>query len=281
MIRFKSPTYSPQPVLFIMLLLIATFGAACGVVSRSSTTGSEAFEGEIQYKESAGFDTEVRYFIKGARTRTETKHLKGDARFAPPEDDIALMDYSTGTMITLYPKTKTYTSKNMVEWLEKMAEAAEKYQQNKPQTAKQVDIPKINISPGKTETIAGVECQHWVVDDIADYCYAKGLENTKQRSGPYEEKIKSMAQSDKYKSLMQRDSDLSKSIADVNPEYAKLIEGGAFALKITRTLNGQTKLLREVTSVVRKSLDDSLFTAPADYTLTKEPDMFEIPGIKQ
>ena len=267
-----------------MLLLIATFGAACGMANRNFTTGSgassEPFEGEIQYKEIIGFETEFRYFIKGARTRTETKHLKGDARFALPEDFIALMDYSTGTMATLYPKTKTYTSENLVERLEKMAEAVEKYHQNNPQTATQDDIPKI-ISSGKTETIAGVECQHWAFSNGWDYCYAKGLENAEQRSGPYEEKIKKMMQSDKYKSLMQRDSDMSKRNVDVNPEYAKLIEGGAFALKITKIENGQTKLIRQVTSIVRKSLDDSLFTAPADYKLTEEPDILGMPGTRR
>jgi hypothetical protein len=57
----------------------------------------------------------------------------------------------------------------------------------------------------------------------------------------------------------------AKAQLDANPEFAKFVEGGAFPLKITAVENGQSKTLMEVTSIERKSLDDSLFTVPADY----------------
>jgi hypothetical protein len=37
----------------------------------------------------------------------------------------------------------------------------------------------------------------------------------------------------------------------------------------------------EVTGVERKSLDDSIFTVPADYKKTEIPGMQAIPGVKQ
>jgi hypothetical protein len=45
--------------------------------------------------------------------------------------------------------------------------------------------------------------------------------------------------------------------------------------------NGQSKTIMEVTGVERKSLDDSLFTVPADYKKTEIPGMPGISSIKR
>src|SRR5262249_12246732 len=67
--------------------------------------------------------------------------------------------------------------------------------------------------------------------------------------------------------------------AAANPEWSKLLEGGAFPLKMTVTEGGKTTMTSEVTSIERKKLDDSLFTVPADYKEMKVPSgMPPIPG---
>jgi hypothetical protein len=84
---------------------------------------------------------------------------------------------------------------------------------------------------------------------------------------------------DKLKNLAMREK--VKAQLDANPELAKFVEGGAFPLKMASIENGQSKTIMEVTGVERKSLDDSLFTVPADYKKTEIPGMSGIPGIKR
>ena len=121
-------------------------------------------------------------------------------------------------------------------------------------------------STGKTETVAGITCQHWLLGDKQemDMCLAKGMGyfGFGGQSGGVLDKLKNLALRDKIKAQL-----------DANPEFAKFVEGGAFPLKMDKIENGQSKTIMEVTSVERKSLDDSLFTVPADYK------KMEIPGV--
>ncbi len=260
MIRFKSFTHSPQAVLFPAVLLIAAFCAACGGANRSSTTdsassasGGGAFEGEITAKMSRGLEPmEIRYASKGSRMRVETQFSKGD----PQTGAIVLMDISAGTQTMLMPQTKNYMTMNWGEMAEEMGKEAGKDPSG--------DFPKVT-STGKTETIAGFTCQHWLIGDKqdTDVCMAKGLGYfAGGGSGGILDKLKDLAMREKIKAQL-----------DANPEFAKFVEGGAFPLKISQIENGQSKTIMEVTSVERKSLDDSLFTVPADYK------KMEIPGM--
>lgn len=265
MIRFKSFTHSPQAVLFLTLLLIAAFGAACDGANRNSTTdsapsasGGGAFEGEITSKMYIGDQTmENRYAIKGTRNRIETHLSQGDAKTGFMGTSVTLMDLSSGATSMLFPQTKTYTTMNWGEMAEKMANEA-----GKDST---IDFPKVT-STGKTETIAGIPCQYWMIGDKTEMCIAKGLGYFGGGgSGGILDKLKNLAQREKIKAQI-----------DANPEFAKFVEGGAFPLKMATIENGQSKTFMEVTSVERKSLDDSLFTVPADYKKTELP---AIPGI--
>jgi hypothetical protein len=56
-----------------------------------------------------------------------------------------------------------------------------------------------------------------------------------------------------------------KEQAAENPEWVRFLEGGAFPLKMAVTEGGKTTMSAEVTSIERRNLEDSLFTAPADY----------------
>src|SRR5262249_35119445 len=115
---------------------------------------------------------------------------------------------------------------------------------------------------------AGVTCQHWMIGDKMDMCLAQGLGYLGGGgSGGILDKVKNPAMREKFKAQL-----------DANPEFAKFAEGGAFPLKIANIENGQAKTIMEVTGIERKSLDDSIFTVPADYRKTEIPG---IPGTKQ
>jgi hypothetical protein len=194
---------------------------------------------------------EMKYWIKGSRSRIETNLSRGGR-----EMGAMLLDVSSGTQTMLIPQTKTYMTMN---WGEEggLKEMAGKDAEDQPLKA---------TSTGKTETIAGYSCEHWLMGERqdTDVCLAKGLGffGGGGQSGGVFDKLKNLAMGEKMKAQL-----------DANPEFAKFVEGGAFPLKISQIENGQSKTVMEVTSVERKPLEDSLFTVPPDYK------KMEIPGM--
>src|SRR5262252_4843840 len=269
MIRFKSLTNSPRAVLSLALLLTATFGASCGGATRNSTSSSSssapgggAFEGEITSKTFIGDQTmETRYSIKGERNRVEMHFPPGGPQAGARQTSVTLMDLSSRTTTMLFPTTKTYMTMNWGEMAEEMTKGSGK---DSPS-----DFPKVT-STGKTETIAGLPCEHWLIGDKTDVCMSKGLGYFGGGSGGILDKLKNLALRDKLKAQL-----------DANPEFSKFVEGGAFPLKMANIENGQPKTIMEVTGVERKSLDDSLFAVPADYKKTEVPASLGIPGAKR
>ncbi|MGH9754176.1 MAG: DUF4412 domain-containing protein [Blastocatellia bacterium] len=273
MIRFKSFTHSPQAVLFPAILLIATFCAACGgakqnsasdsapasSASSSSSSGGGDFEGEITAKMFTDAQPmEIRYATKGSRMRAQMQ-----LSTSGPQMDAILMDFSSGTQTMLFSQNKTYVTMNLSEMAGEMTKEAGKDSSG--------DFPKVTPT-GKTETIAGLTCQHWLIGDKqdTDVCMAKGLgyfAGGGGGGGGILDQLKNLALREKIKAQL-----------DANPEFAKFVEGGAFPLKVAHIENGQSKTILEVTSVERKSLDDSLFTVPAGYKKMEFPGM---PGAKQ
>jgi hypothetical protein len=271
MIRFKSLTQPRRALLSLAVLLTAAFGAACGGgISKSTSsssssapaaTGGAAFEGEITSTMFMGTGQEVRYSVKGSRTRIETHSPQAGAAQAT----VLLMDYTATTQNILFPQTKTYMSMNLGETIENMG----KYAGNEAGNDATNDFPKMT-STGKTETVAGVTCHHWLVGDKMDTCLAQGMGYFSGGSGGILDKLKNFALREKFKSQL-----------DANPEFAKFMEGGAFPLKMTLTENGQAKLVMEVTKIERKSLDDSLFAVPADYRKMEIPKLPGLPEMKR
>ena len=197
---------------------------------------------------------ETRYAIKGTRNRIETNLPQNSAGARLMQTSVTLMDLSSGTTTMLLPQTKTYLTMNWAEMAEEMSKGDGK--------DSSIDFPKVT-STGKTETIAGFTCEHWLIGDKTDVCMAKGLGYFGGGgSGGILDKLKNLALREKIKSQLEN-----------NPEFAKFVEGGAFPLKMAQIENGQSKTIMEVTGVERKSLDDSLFTVPADYK------KMEIPGM--
>jgi hypothetical protein len=176
-----------------------------------------------------------------------------------------LMDFSSGTQTMLFPQTKNYMTMNWGDMAQEMAKEAGKDSSG--------DFPKVT-STGKTETIAGFTCQHWLIGDKQDMdvCMAKGLGyfGGGGESGGIFNTLKNLAMREKIKAQIAAD-----------PEFAKFVEGGAFPLKIAQIENGQSKTIMEVTKVERKSLDDSLFNVPADYKKMEIPGMPGMPTRKK
>jgi Domain of unknown function (DUF4412) len=270
MLRFKSLTNSSRALLSLALLLTATFVAACGGATPNSTSSSSSsapgggeFEGQITSKMFLGDKTmETRYAIKGARNRIETHFPQDSAEARLMQTSVILMDLSSGTVTMLFPQTKTYLTTIEGEMAEEMTKGDGK---DSP-----LDFPKVT-STGKTETVAGITCEHWLIGDNADACMAKGLGYFGGGgSSGILSKLKNLALREKIKAKI-----------DTNPEFAKFIEGGAFPLKMAQIENGQSKTIMEVTSIERKSLDDSLFSVPADYKKSEIPGMPGMPGAKR
>lgn len=266
---------SSKTVLLLALLLITSFAAACSGAKQNSTSdssaasssslsssaGSGAFEGAITARMFGGDrPIEIKYAIKGTRTRVETQLSQGSA-----QTGVMLMDLSSGEQTMLMPQTKTYMTMNWAEMAGKMAKEAGKETSD--------DAFKVT-STGKTETVAGLTCQHWLIGDEQnmDVCMAKGLGyfGGGGQSGGIFDKLKGLALGDKMKAQLA-----------ANPEFAKFVEGGAFPLKIAQIENGQPKTIMEVTSVERKSLDNALFTVPPDYKKMEIPGLPGIPTGKR
>jgi hypothetical protein len=254
----------PQTIL-LSLLLLATLASACsdsssspnssaspGAPAATSSGGGEAFEGLITSKMTASNQQmEIKYAVKGSRTRIETQLAAGGTQMGA-----VLMDFATGTQTMLIPQMKTYTTINWNEQggIKNMAE-------NMAGDASFKATPT-----GKTETIAGHTCTHWILGEKqdTDACLAKGLGyfGGGGDSGSVFEKLRNFALGDKAKAALQS-----------NPEFLQFIEGGVFPLKLSIIENGQSRTLMEVTHVERKSLDDSIFAIPADFK------KMEIPGM--
>lgn len=203
---------------------------------------------------------EIKYAIKGTRSRIETQLSRGSS-----QTGVMLLDLSSGTQTMLMPQTKTYMTMNWGETAEMMMKNAGDDSSD--------DTFKATTT-GKTETVAGVTCQHWLIGDKQDMdvCLARGLGyfGGGGQSGGVFDKLKNLAMKDKMKTQLA-----------ANPEFAKFVEGGAFPLKMSRIENGQSKTIMEVTSVERKPLDDSLFTVPADYKKMEIPGLPGIPTGKK
>ncbi|MEK7829950.1 MAG: DUF4412 domain-containing protein [Acidobacteriota bacterium] len=256
-----------KPIL--LSLLIASLLTACSNSKTDSNSGSssgapaasntEAFEGLITSKMNTSSQAmEIKYAVKGSRTRIETQLSAGGTQMG-----VVLMDFASGSQTMLMPQMKTYMTTNwnseggVKDMVEKMAEKAEKTGSGN----------YFNATPtGKTETVAGHTCTHWILGDKqdTDACLAKGLGyfGGGSDSGGVFDKLRNIALGDKTKAQLQ-----------ANPEFLKFVEGGVFPLKLAIIENGQPRTIMEVTNVERKSLDDSVFAIPADYK------KMEIPGM--
>jgi hypothetical protein len=222
--------------------------------AKSAVTGGD-FEGVIamQVKTPASKPMEMTYFVKGERARVETSMPE-----SPMGSAVMLWDMPNGKMTMLLPPMKAYMTFDAKEMGDEIRAGQEK------DASGEAKFPKLTAT-GKTETIAGHQCEHYLMGDKQeiDMCVAKGLGYFgmgNQAGG--------MAA---MKNLIFSPKMLAEAAA--HPEWVKLLQGGAFPLKMTVSEGGKPGVTMEATKIERKPLDDALFTVPADYKEQKMPAM--------
>jgi hypothetical protein len=173
----------------------------------------------------------VAYYIKGNAARMEVQ--------AQGMQMAMIMDMGAKKMYMVLPSQQMY----METSLEDMQNRAEAMEGN-------VGEPKVTKT-GRTETVAGHQCEHWIISSSvdsasADVCMAKGIGTFMQGSSPM-------------------------SRGRPEPTWQREArEQGMFPLKVTSS-DGSVAL--EVTSIERKPLDASLFQPPSDYQKMPMPGM--------
>jgi hypothetical protein len=202
-------------------LLAAILGAWAIAPARAE---AQAFEGLVTAKITLGEGgreaREVHYALRPGLVRIEMPG-RGDAR------SVMIMDQTAKTTTMLMPAMKKYMVMPIPE------NTGEPREATRP--------PGEVVRTGKKETIAGYECEHWVVkggEHDVDACVAAGL-------GAFTMPARG------------RESAWTSVLRDQR----------GFPLKVAR--DGNT--IMEVTKIEKKPLDASLFTPPSDYERMEMP----------
>lgn len=163
--------------------------------------------------------------------------IKGDkARIERPRDDGQsqgmIIDAKTKTMLMLFPGRKTYTEINLGgERAENLSKLTEQYEVERT---------------GKKDSVAGYSCEIWRIKDKDDrhlkseVCVGKGFG---------------------------RAASFWAEPRKAQPSWmTELLNEGGFGLRsIHYDREGKESSRMEVTSIEKKAMDGSLFSAPADY----------------
>ena len=199
------------------------------------------------------------YYLKGKNTRIETKFPN-----RPEGSAVMLFDPDAGKVMTLMPSQKMYLTMDMKAAAEDMKKMKKAHGQEDP------EFPKLTAT-GKTETIAGYTCEHWLMgeEQDVDMCVAKGL-------GYFGMGGQSSEGMGSWKNLVFSPKMLAEAAA--HPEWVKFLNGGAFPLKLSVMQDGKATMTMEATRIEKKSLDDSLFVIPTDYKAISMPNIPTMPS---
>jgi hypothetical protein len=224
----------------------ATILGVAAVLFVSASAGAQGtFEGMIAYKFS---NTEgvMRTYQKGTMMRQEME-MQGHGMST-------IYDGAKQEAVMLMPDQKKFMKVNVKAMKEGKGMAGMGRGQPGPP-----DYTKMKVTPtGKSETIAGIDCEHYLFESTEegksskiDICGATGMgfSGVNDQSGMMSTYALMKVQ---------------------NPELAKLAKSGFFPLKMTFTEKGKTMSM-EATKVEKKSLDAALFEIPAGYSELKIP----------
>ena len=258
------------PVFLFIIIFIVISTTACHQGGQQSSDSKSAassassggdFEGLIAMKLTSESQRggEMTYYLKGRHTRIETS-----MGATPDSQAVMLWDLEGGKITTLMPSRKMYMTMDLKATQEGLQEASKKMK--KDGNYEEPNFPKLTQT-GRVETIAGHTCEHWLMGDKQnlDMCVAKGLGyfGMGGQSGSGLSAFKNLAFSPKL---------LAEAAS--HPDWVKLLEGGAFPLKLTMLNDdGVATMSMEATKVERKPLDDSLFAIPADFKEMNIPAM--------
>ena len=221
-------------------------------VAAAPAAAQGTFEGVVTYQATGagGQSGEIKLYQKGDKMRQEM--TLGTMQAA------SIYDGSSGKSIMLIPQQKKY----MVLDYGKMSEQMKSMAKGMPGGQGDVgDLSTMKVTAtGQKETIAGVECEHYLFrrkdDDqsAVDICGATGMGFTGFGSGAGGGMVPST----------------KKLLGSGNPELEKLAEKGFFTLSL-KTSDGDDRVAMRATQVDRRKLGDDLFGPPSDYTEIKLP----------
>jgi hypothetical protein len=227
-------------------ILSAALVASCA--AHLAAAQPAAFEGVVAYKMmGSGKAAEMTQMYKGRKTRTEVSDGK--------QTTAMIMDMTAGTMTVLMPPQKQY----MVMDMKKMGRGLSGLLGGKKESGSTggAAMPKITAT-GRKETIAGHECEYYVMGDKGEteVCSAKGLGMFMMGQSPMGGGPASLA---------------ALAAMSTNPDAVKLFGDGFFPLKVVNVKGGKSEVVMEATRVEKKTLDAALFVPPPDYTEMKMP----------
>ena len=240
-----------------MRLRLLTAVATFALVAPAGLGAQDAFEGVISMAMMAGKGQppmDVLQMVKGARSRTEMKAGSGVM--------VMITDMAARRITTLMPEQKMYMTWDMdkmgqmAQGLPGMPGGGRKASRSGP-----VEVPKITAT-GRTETIAGRTCEHFVMGDKdpVDVCAAKGLGYFGMGGGgPMGGR---MGAGGLGAALPPGWSDAVKAYAD-----------GFFPLKLERLDGDKRETMMQVKSIEPKTLEEALFVPPPDYKEMKMPSL--------
>ena len=216
----------------ILSIFIFTMVVFCFLPLRSY---AQSFEGKIVMQITSKDQDRpqtIDYYCKGSKIRFEGKGAEGGG-------GAMVMDTKDYSALIIVPQQKmymTYSYKNLLG-------AASDTVKNKMQT----EMEKGNIKmTGETKEINGFPCEKWVYKDdegkSGEAWMTKGIKNFFFFSNPMKPE-------------------------NNEPEWQKkLTQEGYFPMMVvSKDEDGNIDSKMEVTSIEKKSLDDSLFNPPADY----------------
>jgi len=166
---------------------------------------------------------------------------------------------TTGVMTVLMPQQKMYMVMDMRKTGQALAGLP--FGRGKKDTGARAGapaaMPRITAT-GRKETIAGHECEYYVMGEKGDaeVCSAKGLGMFMMGQSPMGGGSSSMA---------------ALAALGTNSDAVKLFSDGFFPLKMVHTEGGKREVVMEATRVEKKTLDASLFVPPPDYKEMKMP----------
>jgi Domain of unknown function (DUF4412) len=205
---------------------------------------SQSFEGKITMKitsEDQDNPQTIQYYCKDNKIRFEGMEGK-------EEGGAFIIDTKTNNATIIMPAQKMYMSYSFKNLLGASSDTL------KNKLKQEIDKGNIKMT-GETKNINGYNCEKWTFkgDDgtNGEAWMTKGVKNFFFFNNP-----------------MRRGDE---------PEWQKKLTGEGYfpMMVITKNEDGKVKSTMEVTSIEKKSLDESLFTPPSDYRKMEMPNMMQ------
>jgi hypothetical protein len=236
--------------------------ALAGLVMPLGLAGQD-FEGSVTYRmEGMGENGQIVHHVKGRNTRME---------FTAQGQTMAMItDFDGSKMIMLMPSQKQWMDMKAMQ--ERMAAMMGNATTQAEEEAAKADPANFDIvATGQKETIAGHECEHYVFktdDSEVDVCAAKGMGwYLGSGAGGGMGAMGGMMGRGRGNERSSGVPGLSNAQLG---KWREMYADGFFPLKVeSKSPSGGMTMI--VTSIERKSLPDSLFAPPPDYTEMKMP----------